>query len=831
MSFILPIRAMLLHCFRDLHGVARQGECAELLRVAGFTAPARLLYDVMFIQTGFSADRIRAQNEVAARTKLWGDVTWDVIAPSGASPRVEIAAQQMLRLLERKGDAQPAGADASALHAGFAEVCATLCEKLRAPAGVGTCETIASLLAWISRHVTSEAAFDVEGNVGAAVPVLAEGLAFNALRDFIADHRGLLEGAFGSPGVFHEAARLEPAGFGPYLDGSISLAAAQSDGPAVIRRLLKGESGDCASASVLVQRGLILSFGLHGSALADLVDALAEMGAMPVVRAILTRAQEAGAQEEGAQEAGVQEAGAMQRHIALMEHIRSAGLSGGDLDLALQAQRIVLRVRPDSAGEWIILGDLEALAGNGAEAQAAFAKSQKLHHGNQAVTQRLDALRDGRVGIFRAQHKPPSAADALVRSALLRLALTPSIVQDQVDCAEMAFQAGDTAAARMLYDVIFIASGFSAAAIARQIEVERRLALWDKQDRRVAVGMARPRTPPSPRLAAEQLALLVGETGRTLQPLPRSFVANARPALDENCQASADDLHVFCVKLKLALRQAPSSQSSFDLRQALTWLDRHVLCRPPIAPEGYCRLDIPALASALAFNILREFACTTRDIAYGPFGSAELFHAAARLEEGGLGPYFSRCADRFADTRDIFGFIQLASRQSANGESSRDMLERWAVLLSTGFTTGALHRLVDALADAGLLRAVRAVFARVCEQSAARLDLGLMWSIRDAGLDHADYDLASRAQQVVIAWRPHESVEWVVLGEIEATAGNTRAAQTAFRRVLAVEPANHAAKERLDALETGEFERFRVTAGYGTNEERKRLRQGLLQAA
>jgi hypothetical protein len=237
------------------------------------------------------------------------------------------------------------------------------------------------------------------------------------------------------------------------------------------------------------------------------------------------------------------------------------------------------------------------------------------------------------------------------------------------------------------------------------------------------------------------------------------------------------------------------------------------------------------MAASLAFNGLRSFLASNYDLAYAPFGSPELFHAAARLSDAGLGSYLTNTPRLIRRSRDIFGMTQLAAGKQADGTIARDLLERWSVLFSQHFPNSLLHELLEELGDLGLMRAVWAIYARILRCSDRSRDPGPLWCIRDIGLDNNDVPLALAAQRTIVHSRPNSSIEWIVLGEIEATYGDPNKAMAAFGRGLSIEPDHQGARERLKALQFGTFEQFAITGGFGTSDRRKLVRSARQQTA
>ena len=158
-------------------------------------------------------------------------------------------------------------------------------------------------------------------------------------------------------------------------------------------------------------------------------------------------------------------------------------------------------------------------------------------------------------------------------------------------------------------------------------------------------------------------------------------------------------------------------------------------------------------------------------------------------------------------SRDLLALIQFAA-----GRPHRETLERWAVLLSVHMDGGALNDLAHELADLGLVRALWGLLNRAVRaaegdpdgQPRRPPDIGLLWTLRDAGLDNGDLDLAVQAQRHVVRWSSRSAAEHLVLGELEATAGRRQEAEASLLAALRFSPnpgpAPQGARDRLLAL-------------------------------
>ena len=412
--------------------------------------------------------------------------------------------------------------------------------------------------------------------------------------------------------------------------------------------------------------------------------------------------------------------------------------------------------------------------------------------------------------------EPAPALAAAVRRALLRCAGGNAPVQDQLDTAELVLAAGLADAARTLYEVAFVCMGFHPVRLRQQYGIIARTSLWGPADPDRAV--------PSPAGPGHQAAAAVAELQQLmatadLMPLPQDGAGIRSAYAKATASVPPDSLTTLCARLHVLLRQPGDAWTLDELGTVLARLRDHLLDGPGFDAARHAGAPLDVLCAGVAREGLRGFLGRNRDLAYAPFGSTGLLHGVARLGLGGLGPYLSGTARLTRRSRDLLGLIQLA-----DGSPGRDRWDRWAVLLSQHWPDPALHDLVHDLADAGLMRAVSGILERAALRLGPAPDPGLLWCLRDAGLDTGDPALAVRAQWLVVQSRADQAGEWVVLGEVEAAAGNLAAAERAFVTALGIDPGHQVGRQRLATLRedrTGDFVRVE---GYGTPQSRKLAR-------
>ena len=433
------------------------------------------------------------------------------------------------------------------------------------------------------------------------------------------------------------------------------------------------------------------------------------------------------------------------------------------------------------------------------------------------------------------------ALAAPARAALLRCMEGGATVQDQLDCGSLLLLAGHPDAARAVQGAAFLCMGFSRVSLGVQGRVAAASGLWRHA----------PPQAPKPVDAADS----AGPWGATvaglrqvmagagdLPPFPSSVAAMAgRADAGQFAASRAEDgaaggprpaapaqAATLCARLHEALQRPLGPAALGRLGTLLSDIGQDLLDRPTLDPRTQVDAPLPMLAEAVVSVLLRRLVVRNWDLAYAPFGSPGLLHAAAQVDAGGLGAYFSAVPHFVRGSRDLLALIQLAA-----GGADRDLLERWALPLSAHMDGPALDDLAHELADLGLMRALWGLLARALRategtpdgQPRRPPDIGLLWTLRDAGLDNGDLALAVQAQRQVTRWSPHSAIELLVLGEIEATAGDHPRAEEALLAAIRRDPGQQDARSRLLALRAGEFEAFKVRAGFGTPRSRRLIRE------
>ena len=130
---------------------------------------------------------------------------------------------------------------------------------------------------------------------------------------------------------------------------------------------------------------------------------------------------------------------------------------------------------------------------------------------------------------------------------------------------------------------------------------------------------------------------------------------------------------------------------------------------------------------------------------------------------------------------------------------------------------------MNELADRGMMRTVRQIYARAAQAPGEHADV--LRCVRDAGLDNGDLEFALEAQRLLARTASHVASEWIALGEIEAAVGHYAEAEEALVTGLELDPANATGRKHLEALRADGVEACAPYGGFGSAPGRKLLRQ------
>ena len=409
-----------------------------------------------------------------------------------------------------------------------------------------------------------------------------------------------------------------------------------------------------------------------------------------------------------------------------------------------------------------------------------------------------------------------------------RLALTtaegPLSLQDQLDWAEALLDEGALSEGRLLLQCAAIQCGFS-----RQMT-----GVLSRLDPASVPHAAM--SPPAGRrgntveLAMSELRALAqavgpsigervarGASRATFSPglHPVAVLARAAPRPSER------PLGVLVAELSSWLQA--SDRGGDDLAGGLVDSLRGASGLTGPAVRGFAAAPPRLLAEVIAMTSLRRFLQAASDLLYTPLGSTRLFHATARLDGAGLGPYFSNIGQIVRRSRDMFELAALAAASSSQG-AAPGLEEAWVALMSRGLAGALLDEVIDDLGDRNAAFALEIILERLLQAPAGELDTLRLTRIRDAALDNFDYALASHAQRVLVDSKPANLLELAILGSIDASGGRFKAAEDSFVACLAESPGDEDLMARLDAARSRRFERFAVTKGFGSPYDRQLYR-------
>jgi hypothetical protein len=239
----------------------------------------------------------------------------------------------------------------------------------------------------------------------------------------------------------------------------------------------------------------------------------------------------------------------------------------------------------------------------------------------------------------------------------------------------------------------------------------------------------------------------------------------------------------------------------------------------PLRIESYVGLDVAALAGIVATERLRIFAAHSQPLLH--VASADALREVAQLRTDAMGPFFNNVPRLIRDVRDIFGLIDAA----AGGRADPDIMTTWVVLLSAHLSAEQLAALTSELGDRAMVTALDHILLMIDRLGDAVEHYPVAMSIRDSCLDVDAFDVAEKAQSLIVEWRPLDAHEWRRLGEIRGLRGDGKGVREALVKALAIAPN--------DALIAGRWQQHEAgTAPTSENmvPTRRHLRQIRLQA-
>ena len=376
-----------------------QLDWAEQLMAHGAVGEGRLLLQSAAIQSGISSQ------STAAFARL--DSTRDPAAaspPPGARPgNTVVLAMSELRTLSRAVGPSIAervgrGAARVKFSPGLHPV-AHLAKPAPRPSEQPLRALVAELSAWL--QTPGQEAVDTDragalidtlrgasGQEGpaldrfAAAPqaLLAEIMALTSLRRFLQGASDLLYGPLGSTGLFYATARLESHGLGPYFS-NIGQIARRSADVFELAAIAVQASSPGAGTSLEQAWVALMSRGLSGGALEEVVDDLGDRQASFALEVILERTLQGSAEDVD---------------LPLVHRLRDAALDNLDYPLASHAQRSIVDRRPADLLERAILGAIDASGGRYRAAEDSFMACLAISPEDEDLKTRLDAARTRR---------------------------------------------------------------------------------------------------------------------------------------------------------------------------------------------------------------------------------------------------------------------------------------------------------------------------------------------------------------------------------------------------------------------------------------------------
>ncbi len=373
-----------------------QLDWAEQLLADGAVGEGRLLLQSAAIQSGVSSQLAA----VFARLDP-GLAPPAASLPSGASPGNTVAlAMSELRTLSRAVGPSIAervgrGATRATFSPGLHPV-AHLAKAAPRPSAQPLRALVAELSAWLQAPGPEPSDTDragalidrLRGASGlerqalgrfAAAPqgLLAEIMALTSLRRFLQGASDLLYGPLGSTGLFHATARLESSGLGPHFSNIGQIARRSADvfelAGIAARASSPGAGADLEQAWVA-----LMSRGLSGGALEEVVDDLGDRQASFALEVILERTLQGSAEDVD---------------LPLVARIRDAALDSLDYPLASRAQRSLVDRRPADVLERAILGAIDASGGRYRAAEDSFVACLAISPDDEDIRARLDGVR------------------------------------------------------------------------------------------------------------------------------------------------------------------------------------------------------------------------------------------------------------------------------------------------------------------------------------------------------------------------------------------------------------------------------------------------------
>ncbi len=401
------------------------------------------------------------------------------------------------------------------------------------------------------------------------------------------------------------------------------------------------------------------------------------------------------------------------------------------------------------------------------------------------------------------------ALRTVLQSVIVLTDRRDATLQDQIDAASVAGELGHNEAARLLYQVAFINAGFSRSRMRMQKAIIDRSDLWP--DEPIPQDQDAPKSEFMLDIALSELRNLIRVARSDLNTsAPSEYattIANTVAPSHAKLAGPIDSQRVASAVADLwnALRFGNMER----LDASLTWVRSEILTQQGRDIADHVGGSTMELAACVALNRLRDLFVRNYDLCWPPFGSAAIFATSAKQEDAALGPYCTSVNRLLRDIRDLFGLVALALDAKRGGTT--DPIQRWIVLLSSHLDHDTRVLVVDEIGDRGWTLALRGML-----DATRRLPDGdgrLLWTIRDAAIDNAEWAVATDAQSAIANLPGSKLIEWIILAEICGSAGLLDQAQIALDKALELDPSDEIALERVQAMQNGTFEIFHAAYG------------------
>lgn len=416
----------------------------------------------------------------------------------------------------------------------------------------------------------------------------------------------------------------------------------------------------------------------------------------------------------------------------------------------------------------------------------------------------------------------PAAPDAQQRlSRLLLLASRQgAVVQDFIDCADLARTSGLDHAAAILSGLVALHLGFSRSTRAWLAEPDRTLNAFAMADAGNGRGA---RAADVVDVAIDQLSQLM-RSKPTLGTLPDAAdgPASSSSMVSPRPEALRAQIMPLAERASVLLTDAAHADSDATAR-ALRSVADLLLNLEPVRLDEHLDAAYEERVALFALEQLRKFIAANAELL---FATAEppLFSQVAQLAPASLGPYFSNLWRLIRTPCDILALIEAA----AEGQLDEKQLSLWCILLSVHLREHELVGLIDDLGDRGMAGTLRVLLDRLKRTTATSRLQGAVRKIRDVCLDIGEFTVAAEAQTLIAHWRPTDAESWEVLGDIQAAAGASGLADEAFAKAVVQDPFNRAIPRKRAALQAGTLPLLR--RGYDSSDYKARLRRARASA-